>query len=93
MYNWYTLLYSRNKCNIVNQLYSNKIFKINKNKMSPGFWKTKNESKLKTSNKRKQRGFIANRPVLQEISKEVLHAEGKSYQGETWILSGANREH
>ena len=76
MYNWSTLLYSRNKCNILNQLYSNKIFKINKNES----WVLKNKEWKQVkdfSNKRKQREFIANRPVLQEILKEVLHTEGK----------------
>ena len=31
MYNWFTLLYSRNWHNVVNQLYSNKIKKKKKN--------------------------------------------------------------
>ena len=33
IYNWITLPHSRNQHNIVNQLYFNKILKINKNKI------------------------------------------------------------
>lgn len=32
------------------------------------------------SDKRKLREFIARRPALQEMLKEVLHAEGKWYE-------------
>lgn len=76
MYNWYTLLYSRNQMQHSKSIILQKIFKINKNES----WVLKNKEWKQVkdfSNKRKQREFIANRPVLQEILKEVLHAEGK----------------
>lgn len=40
------------------------------------------------SEKQKQREFIASRPTLQEILKEVLQTEGKQFQLEVRAAKG-----
>lgn len=52
----------------------------------------RNEGKIKPfSDEEKLREFIATRPNVQEMLKEVPHTEGKWYMKETWISGNEGR--